>query len=217
MLTALPAPFPACLQQQPQPFSAAMKQLEAAVSEKLLPADALLANRKALATLKEFSTSLSSSPSGYPPAAVKNVEFVFRWGPCVCVQPLLKSMAGTCTNASCNALPHYESLLPAAAACCHEPAWPLPTPSPVSLCRDPFSSGRLQRVRCQLKTTGGNCAQLVQQSLGQLLQRVGLNPFFYFDGEQFKPRAPARPRVVRKPTTPPRTGAFVCGGCGGWF
>ena len=55
------------------------------MSEKLLPADALLANRKALATLKEFSTSLSSSPSGYPPAAVKNVEFVFRWGPCVCV------------------------------------------------------------------------------------------------------------------------------------
>ena len=51
------------------------------MSEKLLPADALLANKKALATLKEFSTSLSSSPSGYPPAAVKNVEFVFRWGP----------------------------------------------------------------------------------------------------------------------------------------
>ena len=69
-------------------------------------------------------------------------------------------------------------------------------------------------MRCQLKTTGGNCAQLVQQSLGQLLQRVGLNPFFYFDGEQFKPRAPARPRVVRKPT-PPRTGGWVW--CGGWL
>ena len=68
------------LRQEPQAFSAAMKQLEAAVSENLLPADALQANKKALATLKEFSTSLSSSPSGYPPAAVKNVEFVFRWG-----------------------------------------------------------------------------------------------------------------------------------------
>lgn len=67
--------------------------------------------------------------------------------------------------------------------------------------RDPYSGGRLQRVRCQLKTTGGNCAQLVQQSLGQLLLRLGLNPYFYFDGDQFRPKSLPRPkpRAVPKP------------------
>jgi hypothetical protein len=75
----------------------------------------------------------------------------------------------------------------------------LPIPIPR---RDPYSQGRLQRVQCQLKTTGGDCPHLVQQSLGQLLQRLGLPPHFYFDGDQFqlkapppRPRAPPRPRI----------------------
>lgn len=78
--------------------------------------------------------------------------------------------------------------------------------------RDPYAGGRVQRVRCQLKTTGGNCAQLVQQTLGELLRRVGLPPHFYFDGDQFRPRAPPRPRVVPKPPPKPRSP----GGAGGW-
>lgn len=65
--------------------------------------------------------------------------------------------------------------------------------------RDPYAGGRLNRVRCQLKTTGGNCAGLVQRSLATLLQRLGLNPYFYFDGSHFQPRAPPKPQVVPKP------------------
>ena len=78
--------------------------------------------------------------------------------------------------------------------------------------RDPYAEGQLGRVRCQLKTTGGNCAQLVQQSMGQLLLRMGLNPHFYFDRQQFQPRAPPPPRIVPKPS---QSGALSadCLGC----
>ena len=53
-------------------------------------------------------------------------------------------------------------------------------------CRNPFAGGRLQRVRMLLKTTGGNCAPMVQQTLGQLLQQAGLPPYFYWDGDQVR-------------------------------
>jgi predicted carbohydrate-binding protein with CBM5 and CBM33 domain len=55
-----------------------MQQLEAKVTEELLPADALAANRRAFAAVQEFARSLES-PQGFPKAAVKNVEFTFRW------------------------------------------------------------------------------------------------------------------------------------------
>lgn len=42
-------------------------------------------------------------------------------------------------------------------------------------------------MRCQLKTTGGDCSRLVANSLGDLLARVGLNPDIYFDGDEFQP------------------------------
>lgn len=134
-------PLPKQQHTEMQPFSVAMKQLQAAVTDAQLPPDALASNKKAWHTLTQFAKALESEHS-YPPAAVKNVQFVFR---------------------------------------------------------DPFAGFRLQRVRCQLKTTGGNCAQLVQQSLGQLLLRLGLNPYFYFDGDQFLLRSPPRPRVLPKP------------------
>ncbi|KAL4418994.1 hypothetical protein ABPG77_000859 [Micractinium sp. CCAP 211/92] len=129
---------------QPQPFSLALRQLEAAVTEQVLPPEALEANRQAMATVKEFARSLehADTPTGYPSASIKNVSFTFR---------------------------------------------------------DPYAGGRLNRVRCQLKTTGGNCAGLVQRSLATLLQRLGLNPYFYFDGSHFQPRAPPKPQVVPKP------------------
>lgn len=80
------------------------------------------------------------------------------------------------------------------------PALPSPCPSPRPH-SDPFSGGRLQRVRCQLKTTGGDCRELVRESLGALLRRMGLNPLFFYDGSQFRPRALPRapPRVLSKP------------------
>ncbi|EFN59079.1 expressed protein [Chlorella variabilis] len=127
--------------QQMQPFSVSLKQLEEVVTQDLLPADALEANRRALATLKQFARSLES-PHGYPPAYIKVVMFTFR---------------------------------------------------------DPYAEGQLRRVRCQLKTTGGNCAQLVQQNIGHLLLRLGLPPYFYFDGDQFRPKAPPKPHVAPKP------------------
>ncbi|PSC68893.1 T-cell activation mitochondrial [Micractinium conductrix] len=67
--------------------------------------------------------------------------------------------------------------------------------------RNPFAGGRLQRVRMLLKTTGGNCAPMVQQTLGQLLQQAGLPPYFYWDGDQFRNRAPPRTRPEAKPRT----------------
>lgn len=87
-------------------------------------------------------------------------------------------------------------------------------------CRDPYNGGRLHSVRCQLKTTGGNCAVLVQRSLSALLSRMGLNPWFYFDGDHFQPRAPPRPQVVPKPRpagarASRRCGRAVCRGCAG--
>ena len=59
----------------------ALKQLEATLTDDALPADALAANRSALKTLQEFARSLSHPPTGYayPPAAIKNVVFAFRW------------------------------------------------------------------------------------------------------------------------------------------
>lgn len=48
---------------------------------------------------------------------------------------------------------------------------------------------KLQRVRCQLKTTGGDCSRLVATSLGELLARAGLNPFIYFDRDEFQPNS----------------------------
>lgn len=60
-----------------QPFSVSLKQLEEVVTQDLLPADALEANRRALATLKQFARSLES-PHGYPPAYIKVVMFTFR-------------------------------------------------------------------------------------------------------------------------------------------
>lgn len=65
------------MQQQILPFSVMMKQLEAAVTQQVLPTEALAANRQAMATLKEFARGLEN-PSSYPPAAVKVVKFVFR-------------------------------------------------------------------------------------------------------------------------------------------
>jgi len=70
------------LQPQPQPFSVALRQLEAALTEQVLPADVLENNRKHMATLKQFAASLSQ-PAGYPPATIKTVQFVFR---CVVVK-----------------------------------------------------------------------------------------------------------------------------------
>lgn len=61
-----------------QPFSVALKQLEAAVTAQSLPEADLAANRAAMATLKDFASSLES-PVGYPAAAVKNVQFAIRW------------------------------------------------------------------------------------------------------------------------------------------
>lgn len=87
-------------------------------------------------------------------------------------------------------------------------AWQLPGPAAAAEprrlvlpapCRDPYAEGQLRRVRCQLKTTGGNCAQLVQQNIGHLLLRLGLPPYFYFDGDQFRPKAPPKPHVAPKP------------------
>jgi hypothetical protein len=65
------------VQQQILPFSVMMKQLEAAVTQQVLPTEALAANRQAMATLKEFARGLEN-PSSYPPSAVKVVKFVFR-------------------------------------------------------------------------------------------------------------------------------------------
>ncbi|KAL4430825.1 hypothetical protein ABPG75_006081 [Micractinium tetrahymenae] len=139
------------LQLQPQPFSVALRQLEAIVTEQVLPADALEANKKAMAAVKDFARSLerADTPSGYPAASIKHVSFTFR---------------------------------------------------------DPYAGGRLNRVRCQLKTTGGNCGVLVQRSMAELLHRMGLNPLFYFDGDQFRPRPAPQPQVVPKPrSTAPRS------------
>ena len=69
----------------------------------------------------------------------------------------------------------------------------------------------MQRVRCQLKTTGGNCAQLVQQTLGSLLGRLGLNPHFFFDGDQFRPRAVPRAPAALRPRPTPSPGALAAG------
>lgn len=187
-------------QMEMQPFSVAIKQLEEAVTETVLPVEALAANRAAMATVKDFAKSLETPHGyhGYPPASVKNVVFVIRcdWGCAGGVMGLPVRCAG-----GCSALPCLPRALVITAA----------SPSPTTRWyRDPYSHGRLQRVRCQLKTTGGNCAQLVQQSLGALLQRLGLNPYFFFDGDQFRPRPPPRQRPV------PRPRPAAPGGCGGW-
>ena len=44
----------------------------------------------------------------------------------------------------------------------------------------------MQRVRCVLKTTGGDCSRLVANSLGDLFQRLGINPFIYYDRDEFQ-------------------------------
>ena len=76
--TPAPTRWPCRLPQlQQQPFSLALRQLEAAVTEQVLPSEALAANRAALAAVREFAASLEPQ-YGYPPAAVKNVQFVFR-------------------------------------------------------------------------------------------------------------------------------------------
>ena len=51
-----------------------------------------------------------------------------------------------------------------------------PPPRPAPPRSDPYGSGQLQSMRCLLRTTGGDCRHLVQQSLGQLMARMGLNP-----------------------------------------
>ena len=57
--------------------------------------------------------------------------------------------------------------------------------------------GPPERVRCQLKTTGGDCSRLVASSLGVLLQRSGVYPYFYFDRGEFNPKPPMPPRQLR--------------------
>ena len=60
--------------------------------------------------------------------------------------------------------------------------------------RDHLAGGQLQPVKFHFTTTGGDCQSAVKASWSKLLQRMGLNPNFYFDGEQFKkPPPPRRP------------------------
>lgn len=62
--------------------------------------------------------------------------------------------------------------------------------------RDHLAGGQLQPVKFHFTTTGGDCQSAVKASWSKLLQRMGLNPNFYFDGEQFKkPPPPRRPAV----------------------
>lgn len=65
-------------QLETQPFSTALKQLEAALSDPGLPPEALAANSKALVTLREFARNLSPPGGGYPRTFAKRVEVVFR-------------------------------------------------------------------------------------------------------------------------------------------
>jgi hypothetical protein len=54
-----------------------MKQLEEVLTEPLLPAEALKANRSALAAIKQFASSLEN-PHQYPPIFTKVVQVTFR-------------------------------------------------------------------------------------------------------------------------------------------
>lgn len=81
--------------------------------------------------------------------------------------------------------------------------------------RDSANGGRLHRVRALLKTSGGDSSAQVQERLGQLLGRLGLNPQFYFDGGQFKPKPmPRQPRPLAQPKakTKPRGAAAAAAG-----
>jgi hypothetical protein len=60
---------------------------------------------------------------------------------------------------------------------------------------------KLQRTRVLLKTTGGDCSRLVQQTFRQLLERCGLNGAVYFDGDQFNPK-PERRAPEQRPAGP---------------
>lgn len=67
----------------------------------------------------------------------------------------------------------------------------------------PNDNGQIQQVRCQIKTTGGDCSKLVQQRLADLLFQCGVNSNFYFDRDEFRPKLPPlRPRIVHKPKSP---------------
>ena len=72
------APHPLPPQLETQPFSVALKQLEAALGDPGLPPDALAANSQALLTLRSFAQNLSPPGGGYPPSFAKRVQFVFR-------------------------------------------------------------------------------------------------------------------------------------------
>lgn len=65
--------------------------------------------------------------------------------------------------------------------------------------RDHLAGGQLQPVTFHFTTTGGDCQSAVKARWSKLLQRMGLNPNFYFDGEQFKPPPPPRRPAVDLP------------------
>ncbi|PRW58250.1 T-cell activation mitochondrial [Chlorella sorokiniana] len=86
--------------------------------------------------------------------------------------------------------------------------WPPPFRHPrvTMVFRDHQAGGQLQPVTFHFTTTGGDCQGAVKTRWSQLLQRMGLNPNFYFDGEQFKPPPPPRRSVV-EPTQHRRSAA----------